>query len=151
MHKEESIDYHLRVTWQAVSKMYNEEAHKHGTTMATAFVLLNIDYENGTPSTSLGPQMGMEATSLSRILKKMEDKGVIYREKHPKDGRVVLIKLTDFGKEKRTFARASVLRFNNVVRQHVTQDKLNIFFDVMIRIEKLIKENAIFECGDFVK
>jgi DNA-binding MarR family transcriptional regulator len=145
MHKEESIDHHLRATWQAVSKMYNEQAAKHGTTMATAFVLLNVDFENGTPSTALGPQMGMEATSLSRILKNMEDKGVIYREKNPKDGRGVLIKLTDFGKEKRAFAKGSVLRFNNAVKAKVSPEKLKHFFEVMEVINDLIASNSVFE------
>ncbi len=144
MHKEESIDHHLRATWQAVSKMYNEQALKQDSTMATAFVLLNIDYEKGTPSTSLGPKMGMEATSLSRILKNMQDKGVIYRQRNPKDGRGVLIKLTEFGKEKRALAREFVLRFNNVIRNNVTPEQLNSFFEVMKTIDILIKENSIF-------
>ena len=117
MHKEESIDHHLRATWQAVSKMYNEQAIKHGSSMSMAFVLLNIDFENGTPSTSLGPKMGMEATSLSRVLKKMEDRGAIYRERNPEDGRSVLIKLTELGKEKRAFAKGTVLAFNNAVKK----------------------------------
>lgn len=145
MHKEESIDHYLRATWQAVSKIYNEQATKHDSTMAMAFVLLNIDYEEGTPSTALGPQMGMEATSLSRILKSMEDKGVIYREKNPDDGRGVLIKLTDFGKEKRAFAKGVVLRFNNVVKANVTDEQLKNFFEVMRTINTLIIENAFYE------
>lgn len=145
MHKEESIDHHLRATWQAVSKMYNEQALKHDSTMATAFVLLSIDYENGTPSTALGPYMGMEATSLSRILKAMEDKGVIFREKNPNDGRGVLIKLTNFGKEKRASAKEVVLRFNDVVKANVTDEQLYNFFEVIQVINKLINENAFFE------
>ena len=144
MQKEESIDHHLRATWQAVSKMYNEEAAKHDSTMAMAFVLLNIDYEHGSPSTSLGPQMGMEATSLSRILKNMEEKGVIFREKNPDDGRGVLIKLTDFGKEKRAFAKEVVLRFNEVVKAYVSKEQLKAFFEVTKTITDLISENAIF-------
>ena len=79
MEKENTIDHCLRATWQAVAKMYNEQAIKQSYTMAMGFVVLNIDYENGTASTSLGPLMGMEATSLSRILKSMEEKGIIYR------------------------------------------------------------------------
>ena len=98
MDKNKSIDHQLRATWQAVAKMYNEQAAKHDSTMATAFVLLNIDYENGTPSTALGPLMGMEPTSLSRLLKTMEDKGAICREKNPKDGRGVIIKLNQLRK-----------------------------------------------------
>ena len=121
MDKNKSIDHQLRATWQAVAKLYNERAAKHDSTMATAFVLLNIDYENGTPSTSLGPLMGMEPTSLSRILKTMEEKGAIFREKNPSDGRSVIIKLTDFGKEMRKISRESVIIFNDVVKDHVTQ------------------------------
>ena len=144
MLKETTIDHALRATWQTVSKMYNEQAAKHDSTMATAFVLLNIDYENGTPSTSLGPQMGMEPTSLSRILKTMEEKGAIYREKNPEDGRGVLIKLTDFGKEKRAISKESVLRFNEVVRQNITEEKLNHFFEVIEKINQLINDRSIF-------
>ena len=47
MDKTQSIDHQLRATWQAVAKLYNERAAKHDSTMATAFVLLNIDFENG--------------------------------------------------------------------------------------------------------
>ncbi|OIQ39937.1 MAG: MarR family transcriptional regulator [Bacteroidetes bacterium MedPE-SWsnd-G1] len=144
MIKEKSIDHHLRATWQAVAKMYNEQATKHDSTMAVAFVLLNIDYENGTPSTALGPQMGMEATSLSRILKSMEEKGAIYREKNPKDGRSVLIKLTELGKEKREVSKLSVIRFNEVIRNNVSQEKLDNFFEVTETINRLISNRDIF-------
>ena len=97
MHKEQTIDHALRATWQAVAKMYNEQAVKHDSTMAMAFVLLNIDMENGTPSTALGPQMGMEPTSLSRILKSMEEKGDLNRELNPNYGGLGLINLIPFG------------------------------------------------------
>jgi MarR family transcriptional regulator, organic hydroperoxide resistance regulator len=103
--KEKTIDYILRTTWLAVNKMYNEEAAKFETTMATGFALLSIDPEHGTPSTSLGPKMGMEATSLSRTLKTMEEKGLIKRKPNPEDGRGVIIHLTEFGKEESVFKR----------------------------------------------
>jgi len=142
--KDQSIDHHLRATWQAIAKMYNDQAAKYDSTMAMAFVLLNIDMEEGTPSTSIGPQIGMEATSLSRILKSMEDKGAIYREPNPQDGRSVIIKLTQLGMEERAFARKVVIRFNEVIRENVSSEKLNHFFEVMGDINKLIKENAFF-------
>ena len=97
--KDITIDYALRATWQAVARMYNEEAKHFDTTMAVGFTLLSVDPKTGTPSTSLGPKMGMEATSLSRILKNMEEKGLIERRPNPEDGRGVLIHLTDFGLE----------------------------------------------------
>lgn len=125
--KEITIDYALRTTWQAVVKMYNEQAAKFDTTMATGFALLSIDPDEGTPSTSLGPRMGMEATSLSRTLKTMEERGLIVRKPNPEDGRGVLIYLTDFGKEKREYSKDRVLKFNEAIHNHVSEEKLKIF------------------------
>lgn len=144
MDKEKTIDHQLRATWQAVAKMYNEQAVKHESTMATAFVLLNIDKQNGTPSTALGPSMGMEPTSLSRILKTIEDKGAIVRTKNPKDGRSVIIKLTDYGKTLREISKGHVIQFNESVSTHVSSEDLEGFFKVTSTINKLIADRAIF-------
>lgn len=142
--KEVTIDYALRATWQAVARMYNEEAKNFETTMAIGFTLLSIDPKTGTPSTSLGPKMGMEATSLSRILKSMEVKGLIERKPNPSDGRGVLIHLTDFGLEKRKDSKDVVLRFNEVVKNHVSEEKLNHFFEVTDTINKLIADKKVY-------
>ena len=143
--KDKTIDYILRATWQAVSRMYNEEAAKYGATMSTGFALLSIDREKGTPSTALGPKMGMEATSLTRTLKSMEEKGLIIRKKNPADGRGVLLYLTEFGKEKRELSKNTVLKFNEVIKEHVSDEKLQHFMEVSEIINELISEKPIFE------
>ena len=142
--KDKTIDYILRATWQAVARMYNDEASNYGATMATGFTLLSIDKEGGTPSTALGPKMGMEATSLTRTLKSMEEKGLIIRKKNPDDGRGVLIYLTEFGKEKRELSKNTVLKFNEAVKQNVSAEKLQHFMEVSETINELISEKKIF-------
>ena len=142
--KDKTIDYVLRATWQAVARMYNEEAAKYDATMATGFALLSIDKEDGTPSTTLGPKMGMEATSLTRTLKSMEERGLIVRKKNPNDGRGVLIYLTEFGKEKRELSRTTVLKFNETIRQNISDEKLQHFMEVAEIINELIQEKNIF-------
>lgn len=142
--KEKTIDYVLRTTWLAVQKMYNEEASKFEATMATAFTLLSIDPKKGTPSTSLGPKMGMEATSLSRILKVLEERNLIKREPNPEDGRGVLIHLTEFGLEKREESRQRVFTFNDKVKGEIDNDKLNHFYEVSDIILDLINDKKIF-------
>lgn len=142
--KDKTIDYVLRTTWLAVNKMYNEEAAKFDTTMATGFALLSIDPEEGTPSTSLGPKMGMEATSLSRTLKTMEEKGLIVRKPNPEDGRGVLIHLTDFGREKRDYSRERVLTFNEAIRGNISKDKLEHFYEVAELINNMISNKKIY-------
>ncbi|WP_417602009.1 MarR family winged helix-turn-helix transcriptional regulator [Owenweeksia hongkongensis] len=144
MKQEDTIDFHIKRTWQSIAKMYNEEASKYDATMATGYVLLNIDKEEGTPSTSLGPKMGMEATSLSRILKNMEERGLIERRKNPIDGRSVLVHLTDLGLEKRADAKQAVVRFNEVIFSAVPEQKLEIFFEVISKVNELITNRKIY-------
>lgn len=143
--KDKTVDYVLRTTWLAVNKMYNEEASKFDTTMATGFALLSIDPEKGTPSTSLGPKMGMEATSLSRTLKTMEEKGLVVRKPNPEDGRGVLIHLTEFGREKREYSKDRVLIFDNAIRSNISSDKIENFYEVADLIINMISNRKIYK------
>ncbi|WP_293871477.1 MarR family transcriptional regulator [Flavobacterium sp.] len=142
--KDKTIDYILRATWQAVARMYNEEASKFDGSMAVGFALLSIDKDDGTPSTAISSRMGMEATSLTRTLKTLEEKGLIIRKKNPNDGRGVLIFLTEFGKEKRTQSKETVLKFNETIRKNITEEKLQNFVEVADIINDLIAEKKIF-------
>ncbi|WP_338378001.1 MarR family transcriptional regulator [uncultured Flavobacterium sp.] len=142
--KDKTIDYVLRATWQAVARMYNEEASKYGATMATGFALLSIDKEKGTSSTALGPKMGMEATSLTRTLKSMEEKGLIVRKKNPEDGRGIIIQLTDLGQEKRELSKSTVVKFNETIKDVVSSEKLQNFMEVSEIINDLISDKKIF-------
>ena len=78
--KNKTLDSVIKNTWQAIARMYNEEASQYGASMALGYALLNID-KDGTPSTSLAPRLGMEPTSLTRTLKTMEEKGLIVKKK----------------------------------------------------------------------
>ena len=142
--KDKTIDYILRTTWLAVQKMYNEEASEYGITMATGFTLLSVDPQNGTPSTSLGPKMGMEATSLSRILKTLENLSLIERLPNPNDGRGVLIHLTEQGLKNREEVKQNVLKFNSVIKTEISEEKLNNFYEVSDCIMNLISNKKIF-------
>ena len=142
--KEKTIDYVLKTTWLAVQKMYNEEASEYGITMATGFTLLSVDPQKGTPSTALGPKMGMEATSLSRILKTLENLNLIERLPNPNDGRGVLIHLTEQGLKNREDVKQNVLKFNNVIKSEISEEKLNDFYEVSECIMNLISNKKIF-------
>ena len=139
--RKKTIDASLRTTWNAVSKMYNREASKFNSTMAMGFALLNIEPE-GITSSSLGPKLGMESTSLSRLLKSMGDKKLIERLPNPSDGRSVLIFLTNFGKEKRVDSRAVVLNFNNLIENKLSDVQIKHFFEVT---ECITEESKKFE------
>jgi MarR family transcriptional regulator, organic hydroperoxide resistance regulator len=125
--------------------MYNQQAGKHHITMSMGFVLLNINSDEGTPATKIAPLMGLEARSLTRLLKSMEEKGLIRREPDPTDKRLVRILLTSEGKEKKEKSKETVIRFNDVVKQQINSDKLDVFFEVLQEINRIIEKNNIYE------
>ena len=88
--------YHIKFTRHALLKMYNQKAVQFGMTQAMGLVLLSISKE-GMLSTSIVPSLGMEATSMSRIMNSLEVNNLIYREKYKKDKRMVRAFLTSEG------------------------------------------------------
>ena len=140
-----TVDALYRAAWQAITKMYNEEAAKYDTSMATGLALLSIDPVHGTPSTAIAPKMGMEATSLSRTLKTLENKGLIVREPNPDDGRSVLLKLTTAGLEKRDLSKSFVVKFNEQVTQNIDAKKREAFRQVSETIIELIQSKNIYK------
>lgn len=138
-------EYKLRSTWHSIKKMYHEEAKKYGGTHAIGFTLLSIHPKNGTPSTSIGPILGMEANSFSRILKTMEEEKLILRKTNPNDKRGVLIFLTKDGLIKREIAKQKIIKFNTLVNNNVTKKNMDIFFKTTETIKKLASKENIFE------
>ena len=144
MKREETVDYNIKAAWHAIARMYNQQAMKYGGTMSIGFALLNIHTDEGTPATKIAPLMGLEARSLTRLLKSMEEKGLIYRETDKNDKRSVRIRLTKEGRKNKEKAKNTVLRFNEVVREEIDDEKLNAFFDVLKKINLIVERNNIY-------
>ena len=108
--------------------------------MALGMIILNIDIMEGTPSTQLGPNMGMEATSLSRSLNKLEESAVIERRPHPKDKRKTVIHLTPLGMEWREVAKEVVVDFNETIFSYFEKEEMDTFFAILKKINKIIDE-----------
>jgi DNA-binding MarR family transcriptional regulator len=140
MEPEDTIDYNIRKTWYNITKLYSRTANEYMASMALGMIILNIDIMEGTPSTQLGPNMGMEATSLSRSLNKLEESAVIKRRPHPKDKRKTVIHLTPLGIEWREVAKEVVVEFNETIFSYFEKEEMDTFFAILKKINKIIDE-----------
>ena len=145
MKPEETVDYNIKVAWHAISRMYNIQAAQNDITTSIGFVLLNIDQENGTPATKIAPLLGLETRSLTRILRSMEEKGLIYKQADSVDKRSVRIFLTELGLEKKEVSRQTVRHFNLKIREKIPQSQLDVFFKVAGQITSMIEGKTLFE------
>ena len=140
MEPEDTIDYNIRKTWYNIMRFYNKTANEYMGSASLAMVLLNINMFDGTPSTQLGPNMGMGATSLTRSLNKLEEIGAIKRRKDTHDKRKTVIYLTDEGLKWRNIAKNVVINFNNEIFSIVKKEEMENFFKVLNKINKIISQ-----------
>lgn len=145
MKPEETVDYNIKVAWHAISRMYNTQAARYDITTSIGFVLLNIDQELGTPATKIAPLLGLETRSLTRILRSMEEKGLIYKQADTQDKRSVRIFLTELGLEKKEVSRQTVRHFNLKAREKIPQAQLDVFFKVASQITGMIEGKTLFD------
>lgn len=139
------VVYHLRTSWLALSKLFNELASQYEGTLAHAFVLLAIYEEEGVPVTKIAPRIGMGPNSLTRTLNFLEEKGTLIRTRDKDDKRMVLVQLTPYGKKLRKMALKSVYKLEKHITQNLSKKEINAFFQVVkqvpIGLEEL-KKNA---------
>lgn len=145
MTREETVDYHIKSAWHAISRMYNQHAAVEDFTTAIGFVLININSKEGTPATKIAPLIGLETRSLTRMLKTMEEKGLIFKSPDPVDKRSVRIFLTEEGKRKKEISILTIKQFNEKVREKVSQEDLNVFFGVFEKIQQVIDQDQSFK------
>ena len=140
MQREETVDYHIKSAWHAISRMYNQQAAAEGFTTAIGFVLININSKEGTPATKIAPMIGLETRSLTRMLKTMEEKGLIFKKQDPSDKRSVRIFLTEEGRRKKEISVQTIKEFNEQVREVIPEEDLQNFFQVFEKLQLVIDQ-----------
>jgi DNA-binding MarR family transcriptional regulator len=131
----------IKAAWHSISRMYNSYASHADLTIPIAYVLLLLSSKKGTLSTQIAPLLGMEAGSITRLLKSMEQQNLISRKADQTDKRQVSVYLTDYGIGKRTEAQKIVTVFNDMVKEKIAPKNLNIFLSVLQEIVEIAENN----------
>jgi DNA-binding MarR family transcriptional regulator len=121
--------------------MYNSYASQSQLTIPIAYVLLLLSSKKGTLSTQVAPLLGMEAGSITRLLKSMEGHNLISRIADQEDKRQVSVYLTELGMIKRAEARKIVRVFNDLVSRNIPSKKLDTFLSVLDEIVQIAENN----------
>jgi len=140
----ETIDSKLKKVWQIISRMYNAEAVQYGGSIAIGHFLLNIDSEEGIYASDIAPLLGMESTSLSRIIKALEKEKLIIRKSDKLDKRKVKIILTAKGKKNKDLAKNIVRNFNSELEEKIGKKKIKSFLKTVNEITQFAEERHKF-------
>tara|TARA_B100000768_G_scaffold60315_1_gene58367 strand:- start:3940 stop:4398 length:459 start_codon:yes stop_codon:yes gene_type:complete len=129
----------IRSSWIEIFKFYNEQISEEIGTLSTAFVLMTINEKFGTQVTKIAPRMGMEPNSLSRLLKSLEEKELVFKRKDTKDKRKVYICLTENGLKLRNIAAERLFSLEKSIKDKISPTDLSAFYKVTDAISEIIE------------
>ncbi len=95
-------------------KKLQDDLEKLGLTPPQFYVLACIGYSGRLPFSEIGVKMMVTVSNLTGIVDRLEEKGLVVRERDSHDRRVVHVRLTDKGKK---LYRVSVAAFEESVSE----------------------------------
>ena len=93
-------------------KKLQEDLEKLDLTPPQFYVLATIGYLGGVPFSEIGAKMMVTVSNLTGIVDRLEEKGIVVRERDKHDRRVIHVKLTEKGKK---LYKVSITTFENSV------------------------------------
>lgn len=89
-----------------VSQLYDDALAPHGLTIGQFGLLAGLRRSRGLPITTLAAQLGADPSTVSRLLRPLEQAGLLTLATADHDRRVRLVWLTDAGHQRRQAAAA---------------------------------------------
>jgi len=108
---------------RAVIRAYGPLLEPLGLTYPQYLVLLTLWEEDGVPVKRLGDCLALDSATLTPLLKRLEQRGIVERQRDPEDERVVRIRLTPDGKALREKARRIPAELTSRTGCDVTDDR----------------------------
>jgi len=99
---DELLCFGLYSAAQAMNRVYQPLLEPHGLTYPQYAVLVALWERDGRPVGELGRQLGLESNTLTPLLKRMEQAGLVARTRSTEDERCVIVTLAARGKALRT-------------------------------------------------
>lgn len=94
-----NLGYRIKLLSQLLSRRFTERLEPFGLTPFHWLVLCCLWQEDGLPTSSIGDKLQQVGGTLTGVLDRMEERGLVRRERDTHDRRIWRIWLTDAGKE----------------------------------------------------
>jgi DNA-binding MarR family transcriptional regulator len=93
-----------------------------GMYRAQAKVLCRLYVEDGVTQSEIGDQLAVQGSTVTNMLQRMEESGLVARRRDPDDNRLVRVYLTDLGREKERTISEQFLKLERRVFEGVGEE-----------------------------
>jgi DNA-binding MarR family transcriptional regulator len=102
---DDQLCFALYAASRAMTRAYQPLLEPLGLTYSQYITMLALWEEDGIPVKQVGERLGLDSATLTPLLKRLEQQGLVRRARDREDERVVRIHLTDDGRALRARAR----------------------------------------------
>lgn len=102
----------------------NERAKEYGLTSGLFFFILELSEKNGLTMQELSQAVGVDNGFTTRMVKKLEDLGYVYKKPNPTDSRSSNVFLTDKGRDISQVINEIFMDWKQIVTKDVTEEEI---------------------------
>ncbi|ETO93923.1 transcriptional regulator [Legionella oakridgensis RV-2-2007] len=124
----------IKKTSRLLIKKANDLLKPYGITHAYTYFLVELYKQEGVTQAEMSKRIGIEQPTAVRTLDRMERDGFIMREQSSMDRRVVLIRLTDKGKQCQSTILRCAEQLNEVALKGFTQNDHLLLMQLLTQV-----------------
>lgn len=129
------IGYRLKLLSQLLTRQFQEELEPYGLTPFHWLVLNCLWQQDNLPTSVLGDRLQQVGGTLTGVLDRMEERGLVQRERDQNDRRVWRIRLTEAGRQLEAVLPTHAIKLREKLLQgfsEVEQQQLSSYIDRML-------------------
>ena len=135
MKVEENIFFILTKLQLSVQQKFKNELKPFGITPVQNAVLSCLWDTDGQTPGQLGERLFLDSSSITGILDRLEQKGLIERKPSPKDRRALQVNLTERGRDLKKPVMKAAIKANQTVLANLSNEETRIFLSTLKKIE----------------
>jgi DNA-binding MarR family transcriptional regulator len=132
---EECLNYLFSRTQQSVLQLFRKELEPLGVTPVQYGVLNCLLHEDGCTASHLAERLGLDSSTITGILDRLEQKGLVCRVSDTRDRRALQLFLTEKGRGLKEDLEKVTARANKTIEERIPADQVDL-------LKKLLRDIA---------
>ena len=137
---ERSLPYLMQGIVARVERAIHKRAREHGLTIEEIHVLFRLLAKDYQTVKELAEQTGIEPSTLSRLLVRMQKKGMLCKRRQSDDNRAVKVMLTDKGRDLAQARHPTFREYEKIILRGFSAQEAQSFRVALLRMAQNIED-----------
>jgi DNA-binding MarR family transcriptional regulator len=125
--------------FRTVANAYMDRIDLH---RAQAFLLCRLYDQDGMTQSEIGEQLSVQGATVTNMLQRMEETGLIVRRRDPQDNRLVRVYLTGAGREKERSINSQFEELEAMIFEGISPEERATLRQILRRLSQNMSDNS---------